>query len=66
VEWTKPVFPGDVLTGRATVTDLQRRNEKNGTVTVSLKAYNQRGETVLTSVTEAIVKCRKPEAPTME
>ena len=58
IEWLKPVFADDVLSGRATVTALTRRNARNGLVEVSIEAYNQDGETVLTDVTEAIVKCR--------
>lgn len=59
IEWIKPVFAGDVLTGKATVTALTPRNEKNGTVEVTIEAFNQNGELVLTDVTEAIVKIKK-------
>lgn len=58
IEWLKPVFAEDVLTARATITDLLRRNPKNGLVTVSIEARNQHGELVLTNVTEAIVRCK--------
>lgn len=58
IEWLKPVYPEDVLTGKATVTNLVKRNDKNGIVEISIDAYNQKGELVLTNVTEAIVKCR--------
>ena len=58
IEWIKPVFADDVLTGKATITRLVKRNAKNGLVEVSIDAYNQNGELVLTDVTEAIVKCR--------
>ena len=58
IEWIKPVFADDVLSGKATITDLIKRNEKNGLVEVSIEAYNQNGELVLKDVTEAIVKCR--------
>ena len=58
IEWVKPVYADDVLTGKATITNLTRRNEKNGIVEISIEAYNQRGELVLTDVTEAIVKCK--------
>jgi len=58
IEWLKPVFAGDVLTGKATVTNLVRRNARNGLVEVTVEAYNQYGELVLTNVTEAVVKCR--------
>lgn len=45
----------------ATITNLKKRSEKNGLVESSISAYNQKGELVLTDVTEAIVK-RKPTA----
>lgn len=58
IEWLKPVFAEDVLTGKAVVTSLTRRNAKNGMAEVTIEAYNQHGELVLTDVTEAVVKCR--------
>ena len=58
IEWIKPVFADDVLTGKATITNMIKRNAKNGLVEVSIEAYNQNGELVLKDVTEAIVKCR--------
>lgn len=61
IEWVKPVFAEDVLTGKATVTKLTRRNPKNGIVEITIEAYNQKGELVLTNVTEAIVKCKQTE-----
>ena len=61
IEWVKPVFADDVLTGKATITNLILRNPRNGLVEVTIEAYNQHGELVLTDVTEAIVKCRAHE-----
>ena len=58
IEWLKPVFAGDVLTGKATVTKLNKRSPRNGLAEISIEVYNQKGEPVLTDVTEAIVKCR--------
>ena len=58
IEWLKPVFADDVLTGRATITNLVKRNAKNGLVEVTIEAYNQDGALVLTDVTEAVVKCK--------
>ena len=58
IEWLKPVFAGDALTGRATVTNLVRRNPKNGLVEISIDVHNQNGELVLKNVTEAVVKCK--------
>ena len=58
IEWLRPVYADDVLTGKATVTALTRRSARNGLVEVTIEAYNQHGQLVLTDVTEAIVKCR--------
>ena len=58
IEWLKPVFAGDVLTGKATITNLVRRSPKNGLAEVSFDVCNQNGDLVLTAVTEAIVKCK--------
>ena len=58
IEWHKPVFANDILTGKATITKLEKRNAKNGLVEISIEAYNQNGVLVLTDVTEAIVKCK--------
>ena len=60
IEWHKPVFADDVLTGKAVVTNLIDRNEKNGLVELTVYAHNQYGELVLTDITEVIVKkCKK-------
>ena len=61
IEWLKPVFADDVLSGKATITNLEKRNEKNGLVEVSIEAYNQNGELVLRDVTEAVVKSKAVE-----
>ena len=58
IQWHKAVFAGDVLTSHATITGLTPRNAKNGIVELTIHAYNQHGELVLTDVTEAIVKRR--------
>ena len=58
IEWHKPVYAEDVLTGKATITRLEQRNPKNGLVEITIEAYNQKGDLVLTDVTEAIVKCK--------
>ena len=58
IEWLKPVFADDVLTGKATITNLVKRSPKNGLVEITIEAYNQDGVLVLTDVTEAIVKCK--------
>lgn len=59
IEWLKPVFADDALTGKATVTRLVKRNEKNGLAEVVIDIYNQNGDQVMTTVTEAVVKCKR-------
>lgn len=59
IDWHKPVFAEDVLTGKAEVTKAVKRNPRNGLVEITIEAYNQNGELVLTDITEAIVKCRE-------
>lgn len=59
IEWHKPVFAGDVLTGKAEVTNLTKRNSRNGLVELSLDIHNQDGDLVMTTVTEAVVKCKE-------
>ena len=59
IEWHKPVYDEDVLRGRAEITNLVKRNARNGLVAVTIEAYNQKGEHVLSNVTEAVVKCRE-------
>lgn len=58
IEWLKPVFADDVLTGKATISALSPRNENNGIVEVSIEVFNQNSEKVLIDVTEAIVKIK--------
>jgi acyl dehydratase len=59
MEWFKPVFAGDVLTGKATITDLIKRNEKNGLAVMTIDIFNQNGDLVITDITETVVKCRQ-------
>ena len=56
IEWFKPVFAGDVLTGTAEVTAITPRNDYNGILEVTIEVFNQSGELVLKNVTESIVK----------
>ena len=60
IEWIKPVFAGDILTGKATITKLVKRNSRNGLAEITIDVYNQNGNLVLKDFTESIVKC-KPE-----
>jgi len=58
IQWHKPVYAGDVLTGKATITNCVKRSAKNGIVETSIEIHNQKGELVITNVTESIVKCK--------
>ncbi len=59
IEWFKPVFADDILTGTAEITGLTVRNEKNGIVELTINVRNQHDELVLSDVTEAVVKRRR-------
>ena len=50
IRWTAPVRPGDTLTGRTTVTDVQpsASNPNRGTVYTTNEVFNQSGERVMT------------------
>ena len=58
IEWIKPVFAEDVLTSTCTVSNLTKRNAKNGIVELTFEVFNQNNELVLTDVTEMIVRRR--------
>ncbi len=58
IEWIKPVFPGDVLRAQATVTDAIPGKDRNGLVEITIRAYNQKGELVMTDVARAVVKSK--------
>ena len=57
IKWHKPVYAEDVLRGKAVVTNLVRRNPRNGIVEITIEVYNQHNVHVLSNVTEAVVKC---------
>ena len=58
IEWHKPVFADDVLSGTCTVSRLEKRNARNGLVELTFEVFNQKGDLVLTDTTEMIIKCR--------
>ena len=57
IEWHKPVYAEDVLRGIAEITALTPKSPRNGMVELTIKAYNQNNDLVLTDVTEAIIRC---------
>jgi acyl dehydratase len=50
IRWTAPVRPGDSLTARVTITDVQpsATNSGRGTVFTTNEVFNQNGELVMT------------------
>ena len=58
IEWFKPAYDGDLLTGTARFTNITRRNAYNGILEITIDVRNQHGELVLTDVTESVVKYR--------
>lgn len=56
IEWMKPVYAEDVLTGVAKVTKLVERNLRNGLVELTIEVFNQDGVLVMKDVTESVVK----------
>lgn len=63
MEWIRPVYPDDVVTGRAEITAKTPHGTKNGVVEVTVNAYNQRGELVLTDRTEIVARRRPAQQP---
>ena len=58
VEWLAPVYAGDTLTGKAVITALIPRSERNGVAEVRISVVNQHGNTVMIADTKAAVKNR--------
>lgn len=59
IEWFKPTFAEDKLTGIVAITKMIERNPYNGLVELTIDITNQNGEVVMRDVTEAVIK-RKP------
>jgi len=60
LRWVKPVYPGDVLTCEAEILEKRRSRTKPhmGIVRQRTSVFNQRGEPVLTMVTNIIMATR--------
>ena len=58
IEWIKPVFADDILNGVCTISNLTKRNKKNGLVELTFEVFNQNNELVLIDTTEMVVKCK--------
>lgn len=59
IEWFKPTFAEDELTGIVTVTNKIERNAYNGIIELTIDIQNASGELVMRDITEAVIK-RKP------
>ncbi|PZT54652.1 MaoC family dehydratase [Paenibacillus silvae] len=55
LQFLKPVYPGDELHVIAEVIELRPRRAGNGTVTVLLSTYNQKGQNVFRAELSALV-----------
>lgn len=58
MEWIRPVYPGDTLTGKAEISGKTKRNSRNGVIEVTVHVFNQNGDLVLTDTTEVVTACR--------
>lgn len=59
IEWFKPTFAGDTLTGVVTVTKMVERNPYNGLVELTIDICNQDNELVMRDLTEAVIKRKR-------
>lgn len=58
ISWLAPVYPGDRLTGLATIIGKTPRNKYNGLVRWSFDVFNQDQVKVITDVSEILFKRR--------
>ena len=61
IEWFTPVHAGDVLTGKAEITDIKSKNGRRGTVELTVDIYNQNGIHVIRDVTDTVINA-KPQS----
>lgn len=58
IEWFAPVYAGDILSGRVSITDTQPKNDNIGLVTFVIEIYNQERKCVIKNTTEAYIKTK--------
>lgn len=56
VNWTRPVYPGDVLRGEIEVEQVLPKDAREGLLTLGLRAANQDGAQVLSARVTALMK----------
>ncbi len=65
MRWTRPVYPGDVLTLEVEVTEKRRSRSRPdlGLMQVQQRTLNQHGEEVMRLTSTGMIRVRNPEAP---
>lgn len=63
LRWPEPVFPGDTLTCRITVTEARRSASKptHGVIRYKMETFNQHGACVMSASTAVWAPCRTIE-----
>lgn len=56
IEWFKPAFAGDLLSSEAEITGLHEKGEHSGIAELTIRVYNQNGDLIMSSITEAVVR----------
>ena len=64
MRWTRPVYPGDVLTLEVEVTEKRRSRSRPdlGLMQVQQRTLNQHGEEVMRLTSTGMIRVRDPEA----
>ena len=55
MEWLRPVYAGDSLTGRFWVSKTTETSASKGIVEIQIEIHNQEGQLVLTGYTEGVM-----------
>ena len=65
MRWTRPVYPGDVLSLEVEVTEKRRSRSRPelGLMKVQQRTLNQHGEEVMRLTSTGMIRVRDPEAP---
>lgn len=56
MEWQAPIMPGDILSGKAYVSEKEDRNLYNGIVYIVVEGFNQKGEQVVKTTNCLVMK----------
>lgn len=62
-KWLKPVYPGDELTGRLTISDKQKKEGSNkGSVEMTLEVKNQNGEDAFSMSATSLIYAKNKDS----